>query len=127
MRIGKMDTKITISVRREIGYGSDDWSELTGCTVGYEDVLNCWANVTYDTGAKIFGDRAVGTSTGDTTFVIRNPRLTLTKDHYITANDVKYKVDGVRPYDSRLRFFIIDTMFVGPDDVETEQIEEQWE
>ncbi|GAG36783.1 unnamed protein product, partial [marine sediment metagenome] len=71
-QIGKLDTWIKISKRKEIGDFSNEFSKLSGGTVEYECVLETWARVEFVASAKKFNGRAVGTGTGSTIFEIRD-------------------------------------------------------
>ena len=113
--IGKMNTRISIQKRREVGdfSNADEWGELTGGSVEYELVLDTWAKVIHQSTAKKFNNRAVGNNTGGTIFEIRNPMFELEKDHYIDAKGYRYKIEGTMPIDDRHRFLQVDTIFIG--------------
>ena len=117
-RIGKMDTRVQIQKRSEIGAHSNDFSKLSAGTVGYEVVLDTWAEVTHLSSTSKFNGRAIGKHGGDTLFSIRTPNFELENDHYINAKGYKYKVEGSMPADGRHRFLLIDCTFVGKDDDE---------
>lgn len=115
MLIGKLDTKILICLRIE-----DSDCDSYQPEIVYQPILYTWAAVSYDGEADVFAERAIGEGEGKTTFIIRNPKMLLTKDHYIDVDGYKYQCNGTKPSDSRRRFTIIDSEFVGFDDVENE-------
>jgi hypothetical protein len=103
--IGRLDTRIKIQKRDEIGDFSDDFAIDT---VTYTLILETWAEALYNGGAKKYGNRAVGKSTGDTGFIIRNVDFEIEKDHYVDARGYRYQVVGTRPMDDRFRFLYLD-------------------
>lgn len=108
--IGKLNTRIKITKRAEVGDFSDPFKKST---VDYDCILETWAEADYTGTTEKFNGRAVGKSTGDTMFKIRDPRFEIEKDHYVEAKGYKYQVEGTMPGDNKLRFIILDCSFVG--------------
>lgn len=125
--IGKLNTRIVIKKRNEIGDFSDPFFDpmnpfgqkpdpTTGNqenTIEYETVYETWADANYTSAAKKFNGRAVGNQTGDSGFIIRNVDFEIEKDFYIDAKGYRYQVKGTMPADDKFRFLFLDCIFIG--------------
>lgn len=115
--IGKLNTRISIYKRSEIGpfqpFNFDDQNQPKGNPIDYGPVYETWADADYTSSAKKFKGRAVGKSTGDTAFIIRNVDFEIEKDFYVDAKGYRYQVHGTMPADDKFRFLFLDCSFVG--------------